>query len=87
MSYSRSGDITQEEYQKLVPKFLKLLSSYGYSQAKIRSPLKFKKGDTITTFSDIIVKEFLEFSHLRINNKTLCSNKFECMSFLDGSIN
>lgn len=60
MSYSKSGDITREDYHKLVPKFLELLTSYGYTQAKIRSPLQFKKGDAITTFSDLTVKEVLD---------------------------
>ncbi len=60
MSYSKSRDSTLEDYQKLVPKFLKLLASYGYSQAKLRAPLKVKKGDTLTTLSELSVKEALD---------------------------
>ncbi|MFX0182896.1 MAG: hypothetical protein ACFE95_07425 [Candidatus Hodarchaeota archaeon] len=60
MSYSRSLDITADQYRKMVPEFLRLLSKYSYSQAKIQSQIKLVKDDQITVFSDLSVKGILE---------------------------
>lgn len=60
MSYSRSMDITADQYRKLVPEFLRLLSKYSYSQAKIQTQIELMKADETTIFSDLSIKEILE---------------------------
>ncbi|MFX0052454.1 MAG: hypothetical protein ACFE8U_14305 [Candidatus Hermodarchaeota archaeon] len=60
MSYSRSLDMTTDQYRKIVPEFLHLLSKYSYSQAKIQSQIKLVKGDQMTVFSDLSIKDILE---------------------------
>ena len=42
MSYSKSMKITSDKYRKFVPEFLRLLSKYSYSQAKIETVIKLK---------------------------------------------
>ena len=60
MSYSRSFDITADQYRKVVPEFLRLLSKYSYSQAKIQSQIKLVKGDETTVVSDLSIKDILD---------------------------
>ncbi|MFX0122397.1 MAG: hypothetical protein ACFFAE_02085 [Candidatus Hodarchaeota archaeon] len=60
MSYSRSLDMTADQYRKMVPNFLRLLSKYSYSQAIIQSQIKLVKDDEIKVFSNLSVKDCLE---------------------------
>jgi len=60
MSYFKSLDISADQYRKIVPEFLRLLSKYAYSQAIIKSQVKLVKDDEIEVFSNISIKNILE---------------------------